>query len=284
LQEAIDYHNALPGGYQTLGNIAFAAADKEEYTKKAAAWDNFYSYAWGRAAQTVWVTPHSGGVNRLPDDVVPFPKLWSDNFTTRVATLCAINDKSRAKNRIMIYVHATGLMGAVLNPGDFGVLDDNKMDAAAAKTENKYHEKVQALADGFKRDYCLKSLNILERINKRRGTLDPKELSGVSRDDSFAVKQHANALKQHGQEITGFTINAFRKAFQRLGKVEVPVISNNYPYPARHVSELLKLREKIDRGLMGSALNLECAKYYNANAPELVADIVLDFKHELFPQ
>jgi hypothetical protein len=282
LQEALRYKATLPQDYQILGDIAFAAASEEEYTEKSAIWDSFYSYIWGETPKTVWVAPHSGSVNRLPDDIIPFPKLWTDTSTAGVAALCAYRDKGRVSKRIMVYVHATGLMGAVINPGDFGILDNNKMDAAAVKIEKKYHKKVQVLAEAFKQDYCLKSLNILEHINKRRGTLNPDELKLVSKDDYFAVTQHEKALKLHGQKINEFTIYEFREAFHHLGKIEIPVISNNYPYSARHVGELLKMREKISQGLMDSALSVECAKLYAARNPVLVADIILDIKHALF--
>jgi hypothetical protein len=184
----------------------------------------------------------------------------------------------------MVYVHATGLMGAVVNPGDFGILDNQKMDAIATKIESKYHKKVQVLAEAFKQDYCLKSLQILEHINHRRGTLNPEKLKGISKDDFWGVTQHQKALELHGQRINEYTISEFRKAFRNLGKIEMPVISNNYPYSARHVSELLKLREKISQGLMDSALSFECGKLYAARDPELVADIIIDFKNGLFTE
>ncbi|MFA5308589.1 MAG: hypothetical protein WC370_03765 [Dehalococcoidales bacterium] len=282
-QEAVDYHAALPGGYQWLGDIAFAAADENEYAKKAAARDSFYSYVWGAAAQTVWAAPHSGSVDRPPDDTLPFPKLWIDNHTAGVAARCAYRDGGRGKQRVMIYVHATGLLGAAVNLGDFGVADGEKMAVAAARAEIKYHDKVQVLAEGFKQDFRLKTGKLLEHIYRRRGTLDPAALGGVSKDDSFNVTQQAKVLKLYGREIAEFTPEAFSEALDGLGDILVPVVNNNVLYPARHVGELLGLKQKISEGLMHGALSVECAKYYAANAPELIADIILDIKRELFP-
>jgi hypothetical protein len=282
LQEALQYGAELPRGYKWLGDIAFAAVNKEEYDKKSAVWDNFYSYIWGLAPQTVWVAPHSGSVDRAADDIIPFPKLWIDAFTAGVVASCAFNDRNGALKRIMVYVHGTGHLGAVLNLGDFGVLNADKMDSAAKKIEIKYHERAQILASEFKQDFCLKTSKILEHINKIRGTLNPEKLSHISKDDSFNVVQPVKALRLYGQEIKEFAMEEFKEALSKLGTIEVPVISNNYLYTARNVGELLKLPEKIRQGLMHSALNIECAKYYAAKDHALVSDIILDIKHELF--
>jgi hypothetical protein len=165
LQEALRYRAALPRGYQWMGDIAFAATSEEEYDKKSAVWDNFYSYIWGSIPQTVWVAPHSGNVTRPPDEVLPFPKLWIDNNTAGVAALCAYCDKNRVSKRIMVYVHATGLLGALLNLGDFGVLNVDKMNAAAEVMEIRYNARARVLAGEFKQDFCQQAASILEHIN-----------------------------------------------------------------------------------------------------------------------
>jgi len=281
LQEALQYGAELPH-VKWVGDISFAASNQEEYERKSAVWDSFYSYIWGETPQIVWVAPHSGNVNRVPDDILPFPKLWIDAFTAGVAAWCAFNNKSKESKRVMIAVHGTGHLGAVLNLGDFGVVDNNKMDAVARKLAKKYRERVQFLADEFKQDYIIKTTKILEHIINISGTLNPEELSHISKDDSATVGLYVKGLKQYGQEIREYTFTEFKDALQRLSKIEVPAISNNYLYTARHVGELLKLSEKIEYGLLHSALLIECSKLYMTRDPELVADIILDVKKELF--
>ena len=228
LAEALEYGAVLPRGYKWLSDIAFAAQTGEEYAKKAAVWDSFYSFIWGSMPQMVWVVPHSGSINRPPDDMKPFPKLMIDAFTAGVAALCAFNDKNKTSKRIMISVHGTGMLGAVLNLGDFGVLNADKMESAEQKMERKYHKNVQKLAEEFKQDFCFKTLRLLENINKLRATLNPEELSHISIDDSTAVKLYVISLKLYGQEIKEFTMDEFAESLRNLGTIEVPVISNNY--------------------------------------------------------
>lgn len=282
LEEALQYGSELPRGYKWLSNIAFTAVSKEEYAKKSAVWDKFYSYIWDSTPQTIWVAPHSGGVNRPPDDILPFPKLWIDNNTAGVAAWCALNNRSKPSKRNMMAIHSTGQLGAVLNLGDFGVVDNDKMDTVAKKIEPKYHERAQILAEEFKQDFIVKTLNILENIQKKRGTVNPEKLEQISHDDSITVGLYVKGLRLYGQEIKEFTISRFKEALDNLGRIEVPVILNNYIYPARNAGKILKLSEKIEQGLLHSALSIECARLYCRRDPELVANIILDVKNELF--
>ncbi len=282
LQEALNYETELPYGYKWLGDIAFAANTEEEYKRKSSAWEKFYSYIWGSTPKTIWVAPHSGNVTRAPDAMLRYPKLMIDMHTAGVAALCAFNDRSRSSKRLMIVIHGTGHLGAVLNLGDFGIVDEEKMNTIAKKLERKYQQKAQILANEYKQDFFSKTMKILEHIKNKRGTLNPTELNRTSRDDGFTVSLYIKGLRLYGQEIKEFTYSEFKEAIQSLSKIEVPVILNNYFYTARKVGKLLRLSEKIERGLMHSALNIECAKLYLTREPELVSDIILDVKKELF--
>jgi hypothetical protein len=149
--------------------------------------------------------------------------------------------------------------------------------------EAKYHKRVQILADEMKQDYCLKTSRILEHINDNRGTLRPEELDRISIDDSGEVRLQAKSLKFYHQEINEYTLSEFQEALHNLGTLEVPVISCNYLYSARKTGKAIKISEKIEDGLLYSALLVECAKLYLTRDPELVAAIILDAKNELFP-
>jgi hypothetical protein len=67
-----------------------------------------------------------------------------------------------------------------------------------------------------------------------------------------------------------------------LDKIDVPVLSINYLYTARKTGSLIKLPEMIANGQLSSALLIECSRLYMASDQELVAQIVLDVKKELF--
>jgi hypothetical protein len=282
LREALQYAAELPRGYEWLHGVAFAARTEEEYQGKSLVWDSFYSYIWGNSPQTIWVAPHSGSVNRDPDDVVRFPKLMIDNFTAGVAALCALKDRRNPSKRVMIAVHSTGHLGGVLNLGDFGVPDEKDMDAIATTMEAKHGERAQVLAEAFRTDFRETTVKILEDIQHKRGTLKPEELNRISYDDSVVVKFYVKGLKIYGQEVEEHTLRGFREAMDRLAEIRVPVITNNYFYTGRNVGRLLGLPEKIADGLLGSAMVVECSRLYAAKDAEFVSNVILDVKNELF--
>jgi hypothetical protein len=255
LQEALQYGAELPQALESrkwLTNIAFAAINKEEYDRKSSIWENFYSYIWGSTPQTVWVAPHSGNVTRAVDEILPYPKVEIDAFAAGVAASCAFNDRIRALKRVMISIHSHNWVGAILDLGGFGIIDEQKLAAVTKKMEMKYHERAQILADEYKKDFVLRATGWLEHIKGRRGTLNPKELDHTSRTYRYIVENIVKGLKLYGQEIREFALEEFKEALQGLNKVEVPVASYNYLFPAKHIGELLRLSEKIRKGLLHS--------------------------------
>ena len=47
-------------------------------------------------------------------------------------------------------------------------------------------------------------------------------------------------------------------------------------------AKLLGVSKKISQGLLHSALQVECPKLYLRKAPDLIADMILDVKEQLF--
>jgi hypothetical protein len=285
LQEALQYSTELPDALENmkwLANMSFAANTRDEYDRKSSVWDNFYSCIWGSEPKTIWVTPHSGSVARVPDDILPYPKLVIDAFTAGVAASCAFNIRNKALKRLMISIHSSSFLGTIFELGGFGIIDEEKLFAVAAKIEMKYHERVQSLADEHKQYFCLIATRWLEHIKNKQGTLDPAALNHTSTTDKRRVDLIAKELKLYGQEIKGFTLEEFEEVIRSVSEIEVPVISSNYIFPASHVGKILKISEKIGRGLLHSALNIECSKPYLAKEPELMTNIILDIKNEFF--
>jgi hypothetical protein len=285
LKEALQFGTELPHALESmtwLANTAFAALTEEEYDRKSSVWESFYSYIWGSTPKTIWVAPHSGSVTRVPDDILPYPRLELDAFTAGVAALCAFNNRSKASKRSMISIHSSGYLASILDLGGFGIMDEEKLAAVARKTEMQYHERAQILADEHKQNFFLTATRWLEHIKNKRGTLNPEELNFTSTVDRRRVELIVKGLRLYGQEIREFALEEFREAMRSLNKVEVQVISSNYLFPGRRVGELLRLSEKIERGLLHSALQIECSKLYLAREPELIANMILDIKNELF--
>jgi len=205
-----------------------------------------------------------------------------DSFTAGVAALCALKNTSKTSTRVMIAIHGTGHLGAVLNIGDFGVLSESEIREATRKIELKHSKRAQTLSEGFKEDFSEKTLQILEEIMDKRGTLNPRELVNKSYDDSVTVNFYLRGLRLYGQEVKEPTFMEFKRAIEKLDGIPVPVISINYLYSGRDVGKLLRLSEKISQGQLGSALVIECARFYAAHDPEFVSEVILDVKDSLF--
>ena len=281
LKKALKYGAVLPYGYRWNVTIAFAAQSKEEYAKKATVWDSYNSFIWGKAPQTVWIAPHSGNVNRPPDEILFDPKMWMDNFTAGVTALCAYQDSRKPEKRNVVYIHRTTTFGAVINLGGLGMLDEVRLNVAAEKVERKYHGKVQYLANDFKNDFKEMIIRLFEHLLNRRGTLDPEQLDNVFDDHSFTIRLMTRGLKSYGQEIKEYTPKAFERALASLGKIDMQVASTQLPLMKKSGINL-KISEKVEQGLLSSAFGVECARTYLGRDPELVANIILDVKNELF--
>ena len=285
LKEALQYGAELPYALENtkrLANMAFAAITREEYDRKSSVWESFYSYIWSLRPQTLWVTPHSGNITRIPDDILPYPKDEMDSFTAGVAASCAFNDRSKATRRVMISIHGFGYLAAIFDLGGFGIIDEEKLAAVAKKIEAKYHERAQSVADEYKQDFFLRAIRGFEHIKNKKGTLNPDKLDFTSTTAGHRVGFIIKGLKLYGQEITEFTLEEFKEAINTVNKMEIPVISANHLFPAMQVGRLLGLSEKIQEGLLHSALQVECSRLYLAKEPELITSIILDIKNELF--
>jgi len=285
LREALRYGAELPHALENmkwLASTAFAATTKKEYDRKSSAWENFYSYVWGSTPKTIWVAPHSGSVARVPDDILPYPKTAIDAFTAGIAASCAFHHRNKALKRLVIYIHSSSFLGTLLELGGFGIIDEEKLAAVATKIEAKYHERAQILADEHKQYFFLTATKWLEHIKNKTGTLNPNEFDHTSTAARRRVELIVKELKLYGQKIKEFTPEEFREAIHSLNKIEVPVISSNYIFPASHVGKILRISEKIRQGLLHSALNIECSKLYLAREPELMTDMILDIKNALF--
>jgi hypothetical protein len=264
---------------QAINGLAFAAETREQYASKSAAWERFYSYVWDKKPQNIWATPHSGSAEREPDDIFPYPKLEMDACVAGVAAQCAFKDTSPALKRTMISVHSHNWYSAVVDLGGFGINDEKKLADAAAKLEEKYAARVQPAAEACRKDFMNKVMPWLEHVLRTFGTL---ELEKLWPDHGSAVYYSMTGLKLYKRQITRFTLDEFRDAINSLKGKRIKAASFNHLFSGEWVGKQLGLAEHIREGRMGGAVQIECMKYYLKNEPELMADIILDLKRELF--
>jgi hypothetical protein len=265
-----------------LNDLAFVAATPEEYGEKAAAWDRFYSYIWGAEPMTVWVTPHSGAITRPPDYLIPWPQQEADAYVAGVAALCALNNTGNPTQRIMMSIHSHNWLGAVLDVGNFGIVDEAKLDAVLQIINSRYHDGVQSLAGECRNRFRDIAMDWVNYVMGTKNTLNPRELNGISTHDEGIIKLIIKSLKLYGGEITRFTANEFDEAIDKLTGTTLQAMSVNHLFSGQHICGLIGLREKIRAGQMGTASQVECSKLYLEKAPGLVSAVILDVKKELF--
>jgi hypothetical protein len=283
-EEAIRYRNEFPASLWSqhrIHDFAFAASTQSEYQYKSSVWEKFYSFIWGEGPQTIWVTPHSGAAERKSDSDFPYPILEMDAFVAGAAARCALNNKQNASKRTMVSVHSHNWFGAIFDIGGFGVIEGEKLSTIAEEIEEKYHKKVQYLADGCRLDLSIQIVKWLLHINQTRGTLNPQELSRQSLTDTLIVHNITKGLILYGIEIADYTLDEFKTAFESLHGKEIRVISCNHIFAAELIGKELDLRGKIDHGLINTALQIECMKYCLKKNPELTSEIILDIVKRL---
>jgi hypothetical protein len=283
--EAVKYREGMKNikdAPHLLYDMAFVASGREEYAKKAAVWDSFYSYIWGEEPLHLWVTPHSGVIDRPPDPLIPWPRLEHDAFVAGVAAACALADDAKPSRRTMVSLHSYNWLGAVLDIGGFGINDKARLLAIERELNLKYRDNIQPLAGECKARFARIAINWVNHIWKIKHALSPRELAVKSNFDEGLMSLIIKSLKMYGQEIIRFTPDEFSAALHALEPVPLQVVSHNYLYPGEHISELIGLKEHVNRGHMDAAVQIECLKVYLEKAPDLMTKIILDIKNELF--
>ncbi len=284
-EEAVQYRDGMKRVADTrhlLDDMAFVAANKDEYDKKARTWDDFYSFIWGHEPLAIWVTPHSGSAQRQPDYLIPWPELENDANVAGIAAACARSNFHKPSRRIMVSIHSHNWLGAVLDLGSFGITYESRMAETAQKIESKYHDKVQSLAADCKKRFSLVAMRWLGYIMETKKTLNPQELAVISTHDQGLVKLIIKSLNLYGREITLFTTAEFDEAIKSLNGTAMQAASYNYLFSGEHISELIGLRERVNKGQLDAAVQIECSKLYLAKDPNLISAMILDVKQELF--
>ena len=264
------------------GNIAFAARTADEYGRKAGVYDRFYDYVFGAEPRTVYVVPHTGRVSREPDEVQPDPKFNIDSWAAGVAVLCALRDPG-GPGRYMVSIHANGYLGAVVDVGDFGLLDPAQLQRAVSRVCRKYRPRIHSLSTRLKEELFKRSMGKIRDVWAIRGTLHPERLGQISPLDRFEVEKLAKCLRHYGGRIEHYTLREFEEALSHfLQGAELKAVAINRVFSGRKTSRLLGLPQKVKWGLLNAAVQIECSKIYLEKEPELMAQIILDLRRELW--
>jgi tRNA pseudouridine55 synthase len=284
-EEALRYHGGMKNYADTrhlLSDMAFTASTRKEYDKKAAAWDAFYGQIWGGEPLMLWVTPHSGAATRPPDYLLPWPELEPDARVAGVAAACALSNSTPPGGRFMTSIHSHNWLGAVLDVGRFGNIDEEKLAETQRKIETAYHDKIQFLAADAKNKFAFISMRWLNYILETKKTLNPHELAGVSTHDEGLVWLILKSLELYGHILRTFTLLEFEEAIKSLDTVPLQAMSCGNLFPGKVISRLIELPKMIEQKQMSAAVQIECNKVYLKKAPELITEMILAITQDLF--
>ena len=165
--------------------------------------------------------------------------------------------------------------------GSFGILDSEKLQRVANKLGGKYFRRVQQLVSEYKGDFSYKAKKKLGHIQRARGTLNPAKLRAISSSDKYDVNNIIKGFKLYGQEFKDYTLEEFDRLLTQVNKNEILPLSINYIFSGEKIGRPLRLKEKIECGLLESAIQIECSKLYLEREPALLAGISLDVPNEL---
>jgi len=285
LKDAMAYADALPLAIKSrdfVGNFAFAAGTEEDYKRKLDMYSRFYSHIYGCEPRLVYVAPHCGDVRRPADDLLPFPKHEIDSWTAGIATLCARTHYGKVNRRIMVSIHSHYFPGPVIDVGDLGLLDTERLDDVVRKLENSYHDRLQNHRVKYTRDMADVLMALLAHIFQKYGTLEVDKLQQLSSQDRFRVQYVDKGLQLHGIDVRDQTFEGFRDALSRLSLTEAIGVGHACLYSGRYVSKQLGLEDKVSSGLLDGAVQIEISRPYAKAEPVLVAQIISELVDAYF--
>jgi hypothetical protein len=285
LKDAMAYADALPLAIKNrdfLGNFAFAAGTEEDYKRKLNSYLQFYSHIYGREPMLVYVAPHCGDVRRPADNLLPFPEHEIDSWTAGIATLCARTHSGKVNRRIMVSIHSHYFPGPVIDVGDLGLLDTERLDAIVRKLENKYNDSLRTNRTKYAQDMADVLMALLAHIVQEHGTLEIDRLQQLSSQDRFRVQYVEKGLQLHGINVKDQTFEGFRDALSRLSLTEAISVGHACLYSGRYVSKQLGLEDKVRSGLLDGAVQIEISRPYAKAEPFLIAQTISELINAYF--
>jgi hypothetical protein len=285
LKDAMAYASALPLAIKNrdfVGNFAFAAGTEEDYKRKLDVYSQFYSHIYGREPRLVYVVPHCGDVRRTADNLLPFPEHELDSWAAGIASLCARNHSGGVTRRIMVSIHSHYFPGPVIDVGDLGLLDTERLDDVVRKLENSYHDRLQTHRVKYAQDVADVLMALLAHIVQEYGTMEIDRLQQLSSQDRYRVQYVDKGLQLHGITVRDQTLDGFQDALSRLSLTEAIGVGNGCLYSGRYVSKQLGLEDKVSSGLLDGAVQIEISRPYAKAEPVLVSQIISELVSAYF--
>jgi hypothetical protein len=254
-------------------NLAFAASTEEAYQAKCQVYQDFYSYLFNSDARIILASPHSGEVRRPPDRYHPFPQSEIDGWTAGVMARCQ-DPAHQGKKRVLISLHSTDYFGALMDIGDFGLLQNRPLAKIVKQLQEDFSASLSPLLPGY-RDYIIPyTRSRLEWFAENWGTLDPKRLTGKSTAARFEV---VSLLKITGQPEPWDCIglSEMDQALHNYwDRPPLQFIALNKIFSGRKTAQLLNLSAKLEQAGIDYAVQVECSRFLARYYPDLAARLI----------
>jgi hypothetical protein len=259
---------------QFTANLAFAAQNREAYEAKRRVYENFYVQVYSASQPLVVVTPHSGPVNRLPDEYHPFPDSEIDAWTAGLAVqLC--RPQLRENRRVLLSLHSTDYFGALVDVGDFGLAPNGILPELIGQLNVEFADDLAAVQLPYQEHIVSYTQDRLEWKHRRWGTLHPEKLATVSTASRFEVMMLDKLLGEYIRPEERFSYDGLRRGLEAYwsggGQAS---ISLNGVFSGRKTAQLLNLSENLDNAGFHTAVQVECSRFLARHHPVIAVSII----------
>jgi len=274
---AYNYAQYLPQALkfrEFTANVAFAARTWEEYQAKCQVYQDFYHYLYNSDSQIILAAPHSGEVRRPADDYHPFPQSEMDAWTARVMVRC-VRAQPPGKKRILVSLHSTDYFGSLLDIGDFGLPQNQRLPSVVAQLRKDFSETITAVLPGYRNHILPYTRARLQWFEENWGTLEPEHLATISTAARFEVLSLLKVMGDCADPGDRYSLNMMLKGLESYWDRAAPqLISLNGIFSGRKTAQLLNLAEKLRQSGIDHAVQVECSRFLARHYPDLAANLI----------
>jgi hypothetical protein len=259
---------------QFTANLAFAALTPEDYEAKRQVYEDFYQQVYRAGQPLVVATPHSGPVNRPPDEYHPFPESEIDAWTAGLAARLRF-PQGRKRGRLLLSLHSTDYFGALMDIGDFGLVANNILPDLVRQLNREFSDELTTVQLPYRDHILAYTRRRLQWKQNRWGTLHPEELAHISTASQFEVKMLDKLIGQFILPQERFTYDGLQRGLEAYWEGGgQALISLNGVFSGRKTAQLLNLSENLDRAKFHTAVQVECSRFLARHYPGIAAAII----------
>ena len=178
-------------------------------------YENFYQHVYRAGQPLVVATPHSGPVNRPPDDYHPFPESEIDAWTAGLAVRLS-RPRLRKNRRLLLSLHSTDYFGALVDVGDFGLAPNGILPGIIDQLNVEFSDDLATVQLPYQEHIVSYTQDRLQWKHNRWGTLHPEKLATISTASRFEVMMLDKLLGEFIRPEERFTHDGLRRGLGSL--------------------------------------------------------------------